>query len=44
MGDGTPPAGGLALVANLSATGLTLTVGSTALPTLPKSDGWVFIE
>jgi hypothetical protein len=44
MGDGTPPAGGLALVANLSATGLTLTVGSTVLPTLPKSDGWVFTE
>ena len=44
MGDGTPPTGGVALVANLSATGLTLTVGSTALPTLPKSDGWVFIE
>jgi len=44
MGDGTPPTGGLALVANLSATGLTLTVGSTVLPTLPKSDGWVFIE
>lgn len=44
MGDGAPPSGGLALVANLSATGLTLTVGSTALPTLPKSDGWVFIE
>lgn len=44
MGDGTPPAGGLGLVANLSATGLTLTVGSNALPTLPKSDGWAFIE
>jgi hypothetical protein len=44
MGDGTPPTGGLALVANLSATGLTVTVGSTALPTLPKSDGWIFIE
>ena len=44
MGDGTPPTGGVALAANLSATGLTLTVGSTALPTLPKSDGWVAIE
>lgn len=44
MGDGAPPTGGLALIANLSATGLTLTVGSTVLPTLPKSDGWVFIE
>jgi hypothetical protein len=44
MGDGTPPTPGLALVANLSATGLTLTVGSTAVPTLPKSDGWISIE
>jgi hypothetical protein len=44
MGDGTPPTGGVALVANLSGTGLTLTVGSTVLPTLPKSDGWVAIE
>ena len=44
MGDGTVPAGGLALVANLSATGVTLTIGGTAVPTLPRSDGWVFIE
>ena len=44
MGDGSAPVGGLALVANLSATGLTVTIGGTAIPTLPKSDGWVFIE
>ena len=44
MGDGSAPVGGLALVANLSATGLTVTIGGTAVPTLPKSDGWVFIE
>jgi hypothetical protein len=44
MGDGTAPAGGLALVANLSAAGVTLTVGSTAIPTLPKSDGWILFE
>jgi hypothetical protein len=44
MGDGTAPTGGLALVANLSATGLTVTIGGNAVPTLPKSDGWIFIE
>jgi len=44
MGDGTVPAGGLALVANLSATGVTVTIGGTAVPTLPRSDGWVFVE
>lgn len=44
MGDGTVPASGLALVTNLSLTGITLTVGSTVLPTLPRSDGWIFIE
>jgi hypothetical protein len=44
MGDGTAPVGGLALVANLSSAGLTVTIGSTAIPTLPKSDGWIAIE
>jgi hypothetical protein len=44
MGDGSAPTGGLALVANLSATGLTVTIGSAAVPTLPKSDGWITIE
>ena len=44
MGDGTAPTGGLPLVANAGPAGLTLTVGSTTLPTLPKSDGWVINE
>lgn len=44
MGDGTAQVGGLAFVANLSATGLTVTIGSTAVPTLPRSDGWINIE
>lgn len=44
MGDGTPPTGGLALVVNAGPTGVTLTVGGTTLPTLPKSDGWVINE
>jgi hypothetical protein len=44
LGDGSAPTGGLALVANLSATGLAVTVGGNAVPTLPKSDGWIFIE
>ena len=44
MGDGTPPVGGLALVANVSLSGLTVTIGSQVIPTLPKSDGWVFID
>jgi len=44
MGDGTPPTGGLTLVVNAGPTGVTLTVGGTTLPTLPKSDGWVINE
>jgi hypothetical protein len=44
MGDGTAPTGGLAFVANLNAAGITVTIGGTAVPTLPKSDGYVFIE
>jgi hypothetical protein len=44
MGDGTPPAGGITLVVNAGPTGLTLTLGGTTLPTLPKSDGWVINE
>jgi len=44
MGDGTAPTGGLALVATLTSTGLTVTIGGNAIPTLPKSDGWIFIE
>jgi hypothetical protein len=44
MGDGTPWASGVALVATLGPTGITLTVGGSALPTLPKSDGFIAIE
>jgi hypothetical protein len=44
LGDGTPPTGGLALVANAGPGGLTVTIGGTTLPTLPKSDGWVINE
>jgi len=44
MGDGTPPTGGLTLVVNAGPTGVTLTIGGTTLPTLPKSDGWVINE
>ncbi len=43
VGDGTAAVGGQAFVANLSATGITLTIGSSAVPTLPKSDGWVAV-
>ena len=44
LGDGTAQTGGLALVATLTATGLTVTIGGNAIPTLPKSDGWNNIE
>jgi hypothetical protein len=44
MGDGAPPTSGVPLVATLTTSGLTLTVGGTALPTLPKSDGFITIE
>jgi len=44
MGDGTAPTGGLPFVANAGPSGLTVTVGGTTLPTLPKSDGWVINE
>jgi len=44
LGDGTAPTGGLALVATLSATGLTVSIGGNAIPTLPKSDGWINVE
>ena len=44
LGDGTPPTGGLALVVNAGPGGVTVTIGSTTLPTLPKSDGWVINE
>lgn len=44
MGDGTVPSTGVPLVVTLTATGLTATIGTTALPTLPKSDGFIVIE
>jgi hypothetical protein len=44
MGDGTAPTGGLALVATLGPTGIAVSIGGTTFPTLPKSDGWVFVE
>lgn len=44
MGDGTPPTGGLALVVTAGPAGVTVSVGGTTLPTLPKSDGWVINE
>jgi hypothetical protein len=44
MGDGLPPLTGLALTGSLSGTGLTLTVGSWSLGTLPISDGTVITE
>ena len=44
MGDGSVPASGVPLVANISASSVQVTVGATAIPALPKSDGWIFIE
>jgi hypothetical protein len=44
MGDGTAPSGGLPFVANVSLSGVQVTIGSTTVPTLPKSDGWISIE
>jgi hypothetical protein len=44
MGDGPPPTGGLPLTGTLDANGLTLTIGGSTLPTLPKTDGYTDIE
>jgi hypothetical protein len=44
MGDGPPPTGGLSLTGTLNATGVTLTVGGSALPALPKTDGYTDME
>ena len=44
LGDGTAPTGGLALTGTLTATGITVTIGGNAIPTLPKSDGWTTVE
>ena len=44
MGDGTAPVGGLPLVATVGPAGVQLTVGTTVLPFLPRSDGWLSID
>jgi hypothetical protein len=44
MGDGAPPANGVPLAATLTTSGIAVTVGGTALPTLPKSDGFIVLE
>ena len=44
MGDGTAPSSGLPLVVVVSVSGVQVTVGGSALPTLPKSDGFINIE
>jgi hypothetical protein len=44
MGDGPPPTGGLSFAGTLTATGLSVTVGGTTIPTLPKTDGFTTIE
>jgi hypothetical protein len=44
MGDGSPPTPGLPLTASVTASGITLTIGSWSLPNLPKSDGFINIE
>jgi hypothetical protein len=44
MGDGAPPLTGLALSGSATATGVTLTLGSWPLGTLPMSDGYIKIE
>ena len=44
MGDGSLPLSGLPLTGSISASGVTLTVGSWSLGTLPMSDGFIIIE
>ena len=44
MGDGPPPTGGLSLTGTLTATVITLTVNGSALPALPKTDGFTAME
>jgi hypothetical protein len=44
MGDGAPPITGLAVTGSATATGVTLTVGSWSLGTLPLGDGVIKIE
>ena len=44
MGDGSAPLTGLALSGSVTATGVSLTVGSWSLGTLPLQDGFITIE
>ena len=44
MGDGSLPLSGLPLTGSISASGVTLTVGSWSLGTRPMSDGFIIIE
>ncbi|HEV8654913.1 MAG TPA: hypothetical protein VGR85_05315 [Candidatus Limnocylindria bacterium] len=44
MGDGPPPTGGLAFTGTLTATGISVTVAGTSIPTLPKTDGFTVNE
>lgn len=44
MGDGPPPTGGLSLTGTLTATGISMTVGGSTLPALPKTDGFTDME
>ena len=44
MGDGPPPVGGLSLAGTLTATGITVTVAGSSIPTLPKTDGFSSVE
>jgi hypothetical protein len=44
MGDGAPPLTGLALSGSMTATAVSLTLGSWSLGTLPMSDGYIKIE
>ena len=44
MGDGTPPVAGVSVTGSIGTGGLTLTVGSSSLGTLPMSDGYIQSE
>jgi hypothetical protein len=44
MGDGAPPLTGLPISGSITATGVTLTVGSWSFGTLPKADGFIALE
>jgi hypothetical protein len=44
MQDGTIPSTGVPFTAAITTGGFQLTIGTTALPTLVKSAGWIYIE